>query len=200
MNAEAQGNLPGQLRDVIEEVLQATVDWREVLKRYFTLTQRSDLSWSRPNRRFIADDLYLPAVHSEAMGELVVAVDTSGSISSRILGLFQDELNYLVEEIRPQKVTMLMFDTRVTDVQEYTPEDLPIVLDIKGRGGTDFCPAMKYVQEQMDTEPVCMIYFTDLYGPFPEEPEFPVLWLKTGYSNIINEAPFGETVPMSEYP
>jgi predicted metal-dependent peptidase len=58
-----------------------------------------------------------------------------------------------------------------------------------GGGGTDFCPPFQYVQDQ-GIRPECLVYLTDLYGPFPAAPEYPTLWCST----TSQVAPFGTTI------
>ena len=80
--ARAEGKVPGQVEETIQGAHASTLDWRTLLRRYMTDTAKRDYTWSQPNRRFIDSGLYLPAMHSEAMGTIVVLLDTSGSIYS----------------------------------------------------------------------------------------------------------------------
>ena len=67
-------------------VLHPPADWRAVLREFVSAHARNDYSWARPNRRFIAQGLYLPGLHSEELGDVVLAVDTSGSIGEQAPG------------------------------------------------------------------------------------------------------------------
>ena len=92
------GKVPLGADRAIEGAAEAKVDWREHLRRTFSEAAfPADYSWSRPNRRFAHAGLFLPSVQKEGVGELVVAVDCSGSISDRILGVFQAEVQALVD-------------------------------------------------------------------------------------------------------
>src|SRR5262249_1081316 len=93
--AQQRGALPGGLaRDggvgrgglarLGEEVPQPKVDWREVWREFVSCQARNDSSWSPPNRRFIHAGLYLPGLRSEELGDMVLAVDTSGSIGPEL--------------------------------------------------------------------------------------------------------------------
>ena len=68
-------------RDLVE-LLKPQIDWREVLREFVVTTcTGSDYStWQRPNRRYISAGVYMPSGISESIGELVIAIDTSGSI------------------------------------------------------------------------------------------------------------------------
>jgi len=61
--AAGRGPLPAGLGRTIEQILQPTADWRAVLRDFVATCARNDYSWVRPNRRFIAQGLYLPGVH-----------------------------------------------------------------------------------------------------------------------------------------
>ena len=84
---------------------------------------------------------------------------------------------------------MIYVDAEVAGHEVFGQQDLPITLNAKGGGGTDFRPAFKWVEES-GIELSCMIYFTDLYGKFPDnQPEYPVLWATIGTNH---RPPFGE--------
>ena len=140
--ARAQGKVPGQVEETVQGAHASTLDWRTLLRRYMTDTAKRDYTWSQPNRRFIDSGLYLPAMHSEAMGTIAVFLDTSGSIYSYLdtLASFWTEVCEIAHELNPERVIVLQVDTRITDVAEYASEDLPEELEAKGGGGTDFRP------------------------------------------------------------
>lgn len=83
--AKAMGKLPGKLARFVDELTSPKVDWRAILQRFITETSKNDYSWTRPNKRFLAQGFVLPTLHSETMGEIVVAIDTSGSIDQATL-------------------------------------------------------------------------------------------------------------------
>jgi hypothetical protein len=67
---------------LLDELMQPQVDWREVLREFIqtTCTGNDYSTWKRPNRRYIGAGVYMPSGISEKVDELVIAVDTSGSI------------------------------------------------------------------------------------------------------------------------
>ena len=118
-------------------------------------------------------------MHSEAIGTIVVLLDTSGSIYSylEILASFWTEVREIAHELNPERVIILQVDTRITDVAEYASENLPEELEAKGGGGTDFRPGFPWLEAE-GIEPACCLYFTDMEcSSYPEaEPPFPVLF------------------------
>lgn len=192
--AKAAGELPGAVARLATDLREPRVDWRETLRRFMVSTAKDDFSWSRPNRRFVADGLYLPSRHSEALGEIVVVVDTSGSIDEVALSRFAAEINSICEDAPPARLHVVYADAAVAATETYEPADFPITLKAVGGGGTDFGPAFRWV-EANDIEPACLIYLTDLYGPMPQaEPPYPVLWISTG----ADKAAWGEVVKLED--
>ncbi len=171
----------------VSNALTPKVDWREVL-RQFIQQSRDDYSWSRPNRRFIGQGLYLPGADGEELGELVVAVDTSGSVDVDMLDQFISEVSAIALESRPSRVHVLYCDTEV-EGHDVFERDEPVTANPKGGGGTLFQPVFDAVAQEGIT-PECLIYLTDLYGPAPDDPGYPVLWI----CDSQKTAPFGETI------
>lgn len=188
--AKAAGNLPASLARFIEELTTPKVDWRARLRRFVTERSQNDYSWMRPNRRFLGQGFYLPSLYSESMGEIVVAIDTSGSIDQATLNAFGSEVKAIVQSARPAKTTVIYCDAAINHVDVFAPTD-ELHFDMHGGGGTDFCPPFAYVAEH-SIRPVCFVYLTDMYGRFPSDPGYPVMWCAT--SNVIG--PFGETIPI----
>ena len=175
----------------MERVAEAAVNWRELLRRLWSETTAADYSWMRPNRRHLWRGLYLPGIVKEGVGEIVIAVDCSGSISGRQLRLFEAEARSILEGQRPERVYVLYFDAVVQKVEIYEAGQ-PISLNPVGGGGTEFGPCFEWVEER-GIMPQTMVFLTDLYGSFPSHaPFYPVLWASTGR----RQAPFGEVIPM----
>jgi len=189
--AKVAGKLPGGAARALETSQAARVDWRELLRRAWSDTIPSDYSWTRPNRRHIWSGLYLPGVTMEGVGEIAIAVDCSGSVSPRQLGLFEAEIRSILTGQQPCLVHVLYFDAAVQKVDTYQAGQ-PISLSPVGGGGTDFRPCFEWLGER-GMVPQTLVFLTDLCGKFPENaPPFPVIWASTE----ARKAPFGEVVPM----
>jgi predicted metal-dependent peptidase len=189
--ARLAGKMPAGAARGLEAAQAAGVNWRELLRRAWSETIPSDYSWTPPNRRHIWAGLYLPAVRSEAAGEIAIAVDCSGSVSARQLGLFEAEIRSILEGQRPSRVHVLYFDTEVHRVETYYAGQ-PVTLAPVGGGGTNFAPCFEWLTEQ-GICPQTLVFLTDLCGTFPREaPSYPVLWASTE----TRAAPFGQVIPM----
>lgn len=188
--AKAVGKLHGSLEAFVDKLNQSKVDWREQLRRFIQTAAKNDYSWQRLNRKMQAAGYHLPGLYSEEMGRLVVASDESGSISDKIRAAFGAEVNAIKEDLRPEKLTLAHFAVDVGKVEEFGPDD-PFEMKTYCYGGTDFRPVMDFASN-LAPQPLCMVYLTDLYGPFPDvPPDFPVLWVSI---TPDLEAPFGETI------
>jgi predicted metal-dependent peptidase len=82
-SAKACGREPAGIERPLSESRQSQQDWRAILRDFVAAPTPCDYRWAPPNRRHIASGLYLPSVERRGMGEIVIAVDTSGSIGKR---------------------------------------------------------------------------------------------------------------------
>lgn len=188
---QQEGSLPAELQREIKEILDPQLPWKEVLARFLTEHVRNDYEWTRPNPRYIQGRLYLPSLGGQQLGEVVVFIDNSGSISA------QQQTEMVLECLGilaayKTKLTVVFSDAAVNAVNvlesgdEFKPQ-------IKGGGGTDYRPAFQWVEKE-NLAPVVAIYLTDGWcHKFPtEEPGYPVLWVLTISKGFI--PPFGEVI------
>mgnify|MGYP003669168735 FL=1 len=191
--AKMMGKLSANMERLVNEVLNPKVDWREVLQRFVEKCKNDTRSWARPNRRFLAQGMYLPSMDGEAMGELLFAIDCSGSIGQEELNQFAAEVRTVHEDQKPSKLHVVYFDSEVCGNEHDTFErDDEVKITARGGGGTAFSPVFRYMEEN-DIEPVATIFLTDLCcNDFGDQPNHPVLWV----SNMDGDAPWGEVVLM----
>jgi predicted metal-dependent peptidase len=190
--AKMMGKMSANMQRLVDEVLQPKVDWREVMQKFLVKARTDQRSFSRFNRRFIAQGLYLPSVSGEQMGEVCFAVDCSGSIDQKTVNQFAAEIKRVKEDLMPERIHVLYFDSEVSHVESYEQHD---DLDIKphGGGGTDFAPVFEKIIK-LGINPVAVVFLTDLCcNSFGDQPDAPVLWVTTD----PGKAPFGEVVEMN---
>ncbi len=183
-----RGLLPNGAETLVKNLKQAKIDWRAELRRFMQQTAKTDYSWVRPNPRYTSLGLYLPTLSSEQTGEIVLALDTSGS-TYNMLEEFMAELGEILLEVQPERVHVLHIDAALHHVDVFERGDtLNAEFKLHGGGGTRFEPAFEYAAA-LEQAPACMIYLTDLDGSFPDDPpEYPVLWAATAQRDV----PFGE--------
>lgn len=193
--AKMMGKMSAGLERFVGKVLEAKVDWREVLQRFVEKCKDDTRSWARPNRRFLAQGLYLPTSSGEAMGELVVAVDCSGSIDEDTLNQFAAEVLTIKEDSNPSCIHVVYFDSEVCHYEKFTRDD-ELHIEPHGGGGTAFSPVFDYLEEH-GIDPIACVFLTDLYcDDYGDEPPYPVLWIATDKDKT--DAPFGEVVVMDD--
>jgi predicted metal-dependent peptidase len=191
--AKRAGKVSGNLQEMIE-VATDRVDWRDRFRIVFDGTLRGEVSWSRPNRRFIQHGLYLPGWRRSGAGRIAFVLDTSGSISARELSVYTAGVLGILEETGPEQVALIQCDTEVRHVAYLDPGDGFDRIDVFGRGGTLFQPAFDWIAES-GFAPRVIVYATDLLCcDDPLDPGVPVIWLTPTRGRAM---PFGDIVPVT---
>lgn len=185
---EDVGTIPGEVKRLVDKLINPKLPWEQLLRRFLNDANQEDFSWKKINRRFFPDYL-LPSLHSEALGHIVVAIDTSGSLSNKGITAITSEIKYIHRKFSPEKMTILSCDWDINNVDIINPQDRIEDLDLLGGGGTSFFPVFKYCDKN---PPVALIYFTDLYAtPITKQPNYPVLWVCTSEHE---RAEIGQTI------
>lgn len=165
-----------------EELLAPQVNWRDVLREFVSSTcTGSDYStWQRPSRRYIGAGYYMPSGISENIGEIVVAIDTSGSIGGRELSVMLSEVKSIAETVHPEAVRLLYWDTAVCADERYEAHELDTLTQSTkpaGGGGTVVECVPEHIQKN-NINPQCVIVLTDGYlGGSWGDWQQPVLWV-----------------------
>ena len=195
------GKGAGGMDRELEDLLTPEVDWREVLREFVkaTCSAKDASSWRRVNRRYLGSDVYMPTLIGESVGHLVIGIDTSGSIGGHELAEFLSEVKAIAEEVHPQKVDLMYWDTEVAGHEEYSYADVPNIVSStkpKGGGGTDPTCMVEYMKEK-NIKPEAIIMLTDGYiGSWGEDWNAPILW--TIVRNKDTYAPVGKTIHIKE--
>lgn len=168
----------------ITEIMQPKVDWREALREFVSSIARGreDYTWRRLNVRRMVDDIYMPSIQSETIGEIVVAIDTSGSIGQRQIAEFAAELVSICELTTPDAVRVLWWDTVVHGEQVFYDnyDNMVSMLKPQGGGGTKVSCVSEYIINE-NLKPDCLIVFTDghVESDVTWNTTSPTLWMVT---------------------
>ena len=157
--------------------------WYRVLRKYVQNYLRSGRlsSWKRANRRF--EDM--PGYKPDYKFSICILMDVSGSVSSGDDGLkrFFSEADFMAKKAA---VFIIECDAGVSHTFKYRPK---MKIEIRGRGGTDFNPAIAKMNEIHKRTPfdVC-VYFTDGFCERPTvKSKVPMVWavLKNGSIDCV---------------
>ena len=195
VRGKQHGKIPAGLERYLDGLLQTRLPWRTLLQKYIVREIPVDYTWERPHKRSFNLGYYLPSVKKERV-DVVIAIDTSGSISDLEYRVFMSEVIGILSSFPIIRGTMIQCDAdiqQVTEINETTKYELlngPIKR--KGYGGTDFRPVFKWIRENRPNTKI-LIYLTDLFGTFPKKDKVNhrTIWVTKTRNHGI---PFGEKI------
>ena len=160
-------------------------------------------NFSNNGRRFnkgrLADDYYLPSAINETIGEVILAIDTSGSINNDDIAKVAAQIKELCETLPPERNRILWWDTQVHGEQVFSENYDGIVAMLKpmGGGGTRAgCVSDYIVKNNLSAD--CLIVFTDGHVENPVEwaTSIPPIWIIKEGGNETFMPPVGQKVVM----
>ncbi len=191
--ASQAGKMNGSVARIIERLLRSTVPWRTLLARFMSGSSRVDYNMMRPSQRRSGDAI-LPSLHTRQTNVLI-AIDTSGSIEQDELALFIAEVN-AIKSLVNARITLLACDSQLDADGPWVYESwdqLVLPKTMQGGGGTDFTPVFNWMQVN-PVQPDLLIYFTDAQGRFPPGPPVTeTLWLVKGSASV----PWGQRIQLN---
>ena len=158
------GSLEGHLKDQILASLNAKIDYRKVLKNFRAsiLSEKKHLTRFKPSRRFGFE--YMGSKR-EFTTKLLLAIDTSGSISNQNLKNFYGVINKFFK-YGIESIDVLNFDCELQG-EPVNFKRRQTSFNISGRGGTDFQPVFDYAKDHPEYDGV--IILTDGYANQPQK-------------------------------
>lgn len=190
----SKGDIPACLQRIVNQYLKTNIPWHVVLYQYVSLSiDKDEYLYYPPNRRYLAiHDVWKPSLRSERPGNIVVAIDTSASITARTLQEFASGLKELRSIVND--ITLITCDCRIHDVVPLSKiDDFLRKFRFRGGGGTSHIPVFDYIKKHLpDLD--AFIGFTDLFSDFPSKPLFPVIWVVPEYHG---KAPWGKVIVLS---
>jgi len=192
------GRMGAKMPRAIGELLEPKIDWRDALRDFVSsaMKGKDEFTWRKMNKRQMANDIYMPSMENETIGDVIVAIDTSGSIGGAELTEFATELASICDLVQPEAVRVLWWDTMVHGEQVFKAESygqIASLLKPLGGGGTHVGSVATYINEKkLNAE--CVIVFTDGYVEHDIEWNIvpPTLWMITQNKNL--EVPCGKKV------
>jgi len=180
-----RGKMQGNKNRSVNELLEPKVNWREQLRDFVNATckNKDKTSWKRPHKRFIGHDIYMPSMVGESIGQIVVGIDTSGSIGQQELNEFLTEVVAICDDVSPSSIELLYWDTHVAGHETYNQGDYKGLFESTkpaGGGGTHVGCVNQYIKDKR-IQPEAIIILTDGYveNDFGGNWEHPTLWAIT---------------------
>lgn len=178
---KSRGHVPGELKEILEKISQLEppkFNWRGYLRRFVggSIKTFTKMSRHKPNFRFIEN----PGLKHKNRRKILVAVDTSGSVSTNELKEFLNEINHI--QRTGTEVIIVQCDSAISYIGKFNPKE---DFKIHGRGGTSFHPVTDYYDEN-HKKFNCLIYLTDGEASAPEKCKGPVLWVISSQSRELN--------------
>lgn len=191
--AQAKGDpLDEALERLLGRPQRSAVDWRSILRDTIGGYYISDYTLIPPSKKLLYEGIYLPGVHSRHL-DLVIAIDTSGSVDEVLLGAFIAEIETITELFGSYTIDLLTCDDRIRSHRRFDTGEA-IEYTLSGGGGTDFSPVFEAIGAA-HAVPKLLLYFTDLEGIFPPvEPPYETLWIAPKGM----EVPFGKVITIGD--
>lgn len=171
-----RGTIPANLTEKIEKLREKkpeVFNWKAYFRRLLGSIYDVNI---RSTRRKVSKRFEDAAgIQHKKKVSILVAIDTSGSVSQRELQEFFSEIEYVYKA--GARITILECDTRINSIVEYDGKKIP---EIKGRGGTDFNPPVDYYKEHRK-EYASLVYFTDGEAPLPKNRPTGMVWVISSF-------------------
>lgn len=196
--ARKQGNIPASLLEMFDEITKPTVDLATILHTYMSesfFDKQSD--FSRPNRRFIHQELYLPGYrYDKNRLSLFIFLDRSMSITADVFGKFLGIIDGILRLGHDFEVSVIPFDEQVAYDEKvtYNAQDIcPKVVFAKGNGGTQFEPVLEYLNTHAGEKNLAII-LSDGYFKIEKAPAIQTLFLLSEKKNIKRFESYGDVI------
>ena len=196
--AKIRGNLPVGIDRIVGELTQEKINWRDMLYRYITNEIPYDYSYSYPSKRSQSLGVYMPHIRKERI-DVVVAIDTSGSIQQTELNEFLSEMVGIAKSFHNIKMTAIICDCKIYDVLVFENGSIAKILEtkVKGGGGTSHKPVYDYIQENIPQTKI-LINFTDGHTDYPDEESTRTIWAISTGGLESEKIPFGVVVRLGQ--
>ena len=166
------GSIPDCFKEYINGLFkdrEAIFNWKSYFRRVIGNSIESFIKSTRyrPSKRFKGN----PGNTLKFKPKVLVAVDTSGSVSNNELSDFFTEIDHLHKS--GITVDILEFDTRITN--KFTYKNRNQKIEICGRGGTDVSEAWNYYSNHPEYS--TFVIFTDGYLNYNLPHRKNVIWI-----------------------
>ena len=183
---KSHGTLPGKISEIYKRITtleKAKFNWKAYLRQFVNGSIRSTMKTSRKkiNRRL--EKQQVPGKKYLRKVNMLVGIDTSGSVSNDELNEFMNEIHHIYKN--GAEVTIAQCDTQINSIDKFNPK---MDIEMKGRGGTSFDPVIEYYNKNRNKH-TCLVYFTDGEAYCDVKPQGKMLWVMSSCSTLNEELP-----------
>jgi predicted metal-dependent peptidase len=167
-------------RDIFGTAKERTTNYVEAMQDWLVSVCSGDENsrFCPPNKRMLASGYIMPSHFNETVGELILAPDTSGSMSPYYRLIF-GEIARMLSQVRPEAVRILWWDNEVCGDQVFKPvdyEQIATLLKPQGGGGTTPQVVVDYILHHK-INAKAIVWLTDGYlGCDTPNTPMPSLW------------------------
>jgi predicted metal-dependent peptidase len=178
-----RGTVPGEIEGVIiiDEIKPPKFDWRGYIRRFTGVSTKVYTKKIRrkENKRFDAN----PGLKVKMKQHMLLAIDTSGSVSDNELKEFMSEMHHIYK--CGIDITIIQCDTTIRSIEPYKGKH---ELNVQGRGGTEFDPVLEYFNANL-SKYTSLVYFTDGECNTDVKPRGNILWVLSEESSMNESLP-----------
>ena len=178
-----RGNVPGEIEGliVVEEFTAPKFDWKGYLRRFTGVSTKVFTKKIRrkENRRYEDN----PGLKIKMRQHMLLAIDTSGSVSDTELAEFMNEIHHIYKV--GVDITVVQCDTSIKSIEPYKGKN---EINVFGRGGTEFDPVLDYYNANLKKY-TSLVYFTDGECYTSVKPKGKVLWVLSERSGMNEDLP-----------
>ena len=178
-----RGNVPGEIEGliVLDEVTKAKFDWKGYLRRFTGTSTKIFTKKIRRKENYRYEDN--PGLKIKMRQHMLLAIDTSGSVSNDELTEFMNEIHHIHKA--GVDITIVQCDTSIRSIEPYKGKN---DLKVHGRGGTEFDPVLDYYNANLKKY-TSLVYFTDGECYTSVKPRNRVLWVLSERSHMNEDLP-----------
>ena len=179
-----RGTIPAELQEIIDEILKIKpriFDWKSYFRRM--LGSIYDINIKKTRRKESIRFPRAAGIKHKKKVSILVAIDTSSSVSDSELKDFFSEITYIYKA--GARITILECDANISANYEYTGKWTG---KVHGRGGTDFQPVIDYYRKNIK-DYAALVYFTDGECIIPDNVPRDTIWVITSAGDHEKEYP-----------
>jgi predicted metal-dependent peptidase len=167
----------------LEELVEVVIPWEDIIQEWFvdTCSGGEDGTFRVPNRKYMPINIIRPSRIQDKLNDIVISIDTSGSVQSEQLTKFMSVVRNIIETLAINNVHVIYWDTEVCSHEVYGETAIPLselvnTTKPKGGGGTNVTCVPEYI-EQNNIQAEGVVVLTDgyLWGGWGTW-TMPVLW------------------------